>query len=180
METWLPVKDFENLYEISNTDILRSLDRYVKSGYGRQSFKKGKIVKLGYDKNGYRKIILYNGSIKKDWRVHRLVGMHFIPNPENKPFINHKDEDKENNNDWNLEWTTGKENIQHAWKIGLSTNNHSKGEKCNFSKLKKEDVEWIRANYTQKHGESKKLGEKYGITGGNISLIIKNKIWQNL
>lgn len=66
-----------------------------------------------YDVNGYRRIRIYGKNIG----VHRLVAMAYIPNPENKPFINHRDGDKQNNNVWNLEWCTPKENNRHMWEV---------------------------------------------------------------
>ena len=71
------------------------------------------------DKRGYLTVDLYDGGKRKTERVHRLVAEAFIPNPDNKPEVNHKDGNKHNNNASNLEWVTSKENCRHAWNSGL-------------------------------------------------------------
>lgn len=71
------------------------------------------------DKRGYLTVDLYDGGKRKTERVHRLVAEAFIPNPDNKPEVNHKDGNKHNNNASNLEWVTSKENCRHAWDLGL-------------------------------------------------------------
>ena len=78
------------------------------------------------DNDGYIKFAPRINGKKCYFRVHRLVATKFIPNPENKPQVNHKDGNKQNNNKDNLEWCTGKENINHAWKNKLKTSDHLK------------------------------------------------------
>lgn len=82
-------------------------------------FGKEKILKQT-NSNGYLRITLkHYGKKQKSHRVHRLVALEFIPNPNKKPQINHKDGNKSNNHIDNLEWVTCKENIKHAWENGL-------------------------------------------------------------
>lgn len=71
------------------------------------------------DKKGYPAVDLYERGKRNTERVHRLVAKAFIPNPDNKPEVNHKDGDKHNNRVSNLEWVTCKENCEHAWENGL-------------------------------------------------------------
>ena len=81
---------------------------------------KRKIKPASLNNHGYYKITFYNPKTKKNTTkyVHRLVGEAFIPNPQNKPFINHMDSCKTNNHVSNLEWMTNAENIQHAYDNG--------------------------------------------------------------
>ena len=95
-------------------------DRYLVSNYGRVKIINGKILNQSYDSKGYLKVSLYKNKIRKCIKVHRLVALTFIENPDNKSQVNHKDGNKENNNVSNLEWTTCKENIEHAYKNNLA------------------------------------------------------------
>lgn len=72
------------------------------------------------DRKGYFAVDLYENGKRTTERVHILVAEAFVPNPDNKPMINHKDGNKHNNNAENLEWVTRKENCSHAWKNGLA------------------------------------------------------------
>lgn len=78
-------------------------------------------VKSVVDRHGYRRTSLWIGGKKVNRLIHRLVAEAFIPNPDNKPCVNHKDGDKMNNHKDNLEWCTVKENTTHAWETGLCT-----------------------------------------------------------
>ena len=100
MEIWKPVVGYENLYEVSNYGRVRSLDRVDCAGRKR----KGKELKQRSDKDGYKRAGLSKNGTSKPLLVHRLVAIAFISNPQNKPQINHKDENKANNCVWNLEW----------------------------------------------------------------------------
>ena len=84
------------------------------------SFRQNKILSPKRNHDGYLRIQLWNKGQCEFVGIHRLVAEAFIPNPENKPFVNHIDGDKRNNSVSNLEWCTQKENIAHAWETGLS------------------------------------------------------------
>ena len=99
-EIWKPVKNFE--------------DRYCVSNIGRvYSIKRETIMKLSM-LNGYWRVVLYDGNKTKGYYVHRIVAETFIPNPQNKPLINHIDENRANNIVSNLEWATFSENVNHG------------------------------------------------------------------
>lgn len=77
------------------------------------SYKRGMYRKAG-DVNGYKQVILYKEGVQKHFYIHRLVAEAFIPNPDNLPQINHKDENKANNNVDNLEWCDNKYNMNYG------------------------------------------------------------------
>lgn len=104
-----------------------------------------KFLKLQTSPFGYLKIILYKNGKQKNYLVHRLVALTFIPNPDNKSEVNHIDGNKKNNKIENLEWVTSSENQIHSFTNNLQK--VSKGEAHWNSKLTKEDVLYIRNNY---------------------------------
>lgn len=110
-EYWKPVVGYENLYEVSNLGRIRSFDRWVKSKNGSIRICRGRILKPGTDKRGYLYVVLCKNNKQKTYKVHRLVAEAFLPNPDNLPQVNHKDENKQNNNVENLEFCDCKYNI---------------------------------------------------------------------
>lgn len=116
-EIWKDIVGLEGLYQVSNLGKVRSLDRIIEydkvvnnKRVHMTCHRKGKILSLPINGEGYVQI----STCGKPSRVHRLVAQAFIPNPKNKPFINHIDGDKTNNRVDNLEWCTNRENQIHA------------------------------------------------------------------
>ena len=101
-EIWKPIKEFEGYYEVSNMGRVRSLN-YKRTG-------KKKILKNIEDYKGYLEVGLTKNGKRKQFKVHRLVAEAFIPNPENKPCIDHINTVKSDNRVENLRWVTYKEN----------------------------------------------------------------------
>jgi hypothetical protein len=130
-------------------------------------------LKLQTDRDGYIKLGLFDKGKRTFYRVHRLVGECYIPNPNNLPQINHINGIKTDNRIENLEWVTGGENSKHSYIIGLS----KLGEQHHKSKLTDEQVDWIRNNYIYKHPEfgSTSLGKKFNVCHGTILRIVKNE-----
>ena len=110
---WKPVEGYEGLYEVSNTGIVRSLERFDNGVHVPST-----VLKPSKN-NRYAYVKLYRHSQHKIFRVHRLVALAFIPNPNNKPQVNHIDGNKMNNDSRNLEWCTQAENNRHAIDTGL-------------------------------------------------------------
>lgn len=150
---------------------------YLVSNFGRvKSLKRGKekILKPWLN-NGYLYVVLLIDGKRKTFKVHRLVATVFIPNPENKPQVNHINGDKTDNRVENLEWVTGKENMRHAVDTGLNVAN--RGEKHGRSKLTNEQVKYIRENPDDLSGGE--LAEKFGVTQATISSIQTGKHFES-
>lgn len=119
MEIWKPVKGYEGKYEVSTYGRIRSL--IGSGGEDRVCILKPYIAKtLSIN---YKRVGLWKNQQNTVRFVHRLVAETFIPNPLNKPFINHIDNDPHNNHVDNLEWCTQQENIQHSLKQGRRPQN---------------------------------------------------------
>ena len=115
IEVWKDIEGYEGLYQVSNLGRVKSLDRYIRYKNGVMHFYKGDLMpqrKRRKDQN-YLSVNLHKNDVLTSCAVHRLVAKAFIPNPENKPQINHIDENPENNCAENLEWVTAYENMHH-------------------------------------------------------------------
>ena len=113
IEQWKDIEGYEGLYQVSNLGNVKSLNR-TSIKEGRDYRVKEKILKTFLCSSGYPTVVLSNNGKKETLMVHRLVALHFIPNPHKYEQINHKDENKNNNNVDNLEWCTQDYNLHYG------------------------------------------------------------------
>jgi hypothetical protein len=146
-EIWLPIKDFEDYYEVSSLGRFRSKDRIITRYNGILEKKSARILKNNYYPNGYVQLILYVEKQRFNFIAHRVVSEHFIPNPNNLPVVNHLNSIKWDNRVVNMEWCTYKENSKHAFSNVTWERDTACGERHANSKLSNEEVKHIKDNY---------------------------------
>lgn len=146
IEIWKPIVGYESLYEVSNLGKVKrlSVSRPMISKVGNltQRFYKEKLLKPQKWTNDYLFIMLSKNKQTQQFSLHRLVAIHFIPNPENKPEVNHKYGDKEDCRADALEWSTSSENQKHSYDVlkrCVVRNGHKlRGDKMSTSKKVKQ------------------------------------------
>lgn len=113
-EEWRDIKGYEGLYQVSNEGRVKSLERDAICGRGGVYHFPERLLKPTANSVGYLQVYLCKDGKPKWYRVHRLVAQVFLPNPDNLPEVNHKDENQHNNRLENLEWCTHKENCNYG------------------------------------------------------------------
>lgn len=140
------------------------------------SIRNKKMLTPRLNGRGYLHVTLCNKGIDKNVYLHRLVGLAFIPNLDNKSEINHKDGNKLNNNYSNLEWFTRSENQLHSFRTGLHSH---QGERSTQSKLNEKQVLEIR-NLSSLGLKRITLSKIYSVNPVTISDIVHRKTWTHI
>jgi len=122
VSAWLPVIGYTGIYEVSDTGMVRSIDRTIQLSNGRLRKIKGKLISPKHNEDGYLFVSLSKDGIVKTKYTHRLVAQAFIPNPGILPEVNHLSGNKTDNTVENLQWCTHQQNVVHAYVTGLSNN----------------------------------------------------------
>lgn len=135
--------------------------------------KRNKYLSLAKDHNGYPKISLCKGNLRKNHSVHRLVAQAFIPNPLNLPQVNHKNGNKTDNRVENLEWCTASFNLKHAHKLGLAY--VLRGDKNPRNKISDTKVREIRLSVASGSKKQREWARLFNVSESLISLIVSGK-----
>lgn len=160
MEIWKTIKYFED-YQVSNLGNVKMT--------ANDASRKERILKPLITNRGYYRVALYKDKKPNFFTIHRLVANHFIPNPENKKQVNHKDGNKSNNISTNLEWSTGRENKDHA----IINKLYANGERNGRAKLSQLQVDEIKNSVLNQY----ELAKQYNVSQGTISRIKTKKGW---
>lgn len=180
-EIWKDIEGLNGLYQISNLGSVRRLYRISKSN---RPIKKGKydahlqpiIMKQYLSNYWYPSVCITINKQKFRFKIHRLIAQAFIPNPENKPCINHKNSIPTDNRIENLEWCTHRENMEHA-----SRNNRfpeRKGVMSARAKLTEYQVRRILRN--KEKLKPKQWSTKFMVSVSTINSIVYRRNWKHI
>lgn len=173
-EIWIKIPDFES-YMASDLGRIKKINGYIKNSKRACDF----IVAQFKDKKGYLRATMKKEDIHLQIQVHRIIAITFIPNPENKPQVNHKKGNKLDNRPFMLEWNSALENLNHAFENGLRI--LPKGENHHASKISDYYVIIIRRLYRINPDFNKvKVAEKFNCSKATIYNIIFNRSKKHL
>lgn len=133
-ERWRDVKGYEGLYQVSNKGRVKSLERVVVDKNNKPRLRKSLILAISKNDRGYCQTNLYKNGVLKTFRINRLVAQAFIPNPDNKPYVDHINTIRDDNQVENLRWVTPEENNlnditrQHLSEMQTGKKNHQYGK----------------------------------------------------
>jgi len=175
-EIWKEVAGYEGLYEVSNLGRVRSTKRILIDKIGRARRYRSKILSGGVSDKGYWAIMLCKDAAQKMTLIARLVAEAFIPNPDGKAEVNHKDGNKNDNSVSNLEWMTHQENSVHRHAV-LRKNI---GEKNYGAKMTNEIVIQMRSMREETGYAYRIIAEKFGLNQNTIYRAITKRHWKHI
>lgn len=178
IEIWKDVVGLDGLFMVSNLGNMKTMPKQVFHNLTLQFItrKERMLRNNSLNTSGYLQVLLHKNGAKIAARVHRLVAEAFIPNPLNKPCVNHINGIKTDNRVSNLEWCTFSENCQHAVMIGLKRRGH---ERVDATIKSEEIVKDIRRIYQKETISQRKLAAQFGMSKSSIQLLLANKTYKD-
>lgn len=183
IEVWKDVIGYEGYYQVSSLGKVNCVERTCTQLNGMTGKYNTRILPAGpvamfEDKDGYLKVKLNKAGKRNNHFVHRLVALNFIPNPENKPEVNHKEGNKKDNRVELLEWNTTSENQIHA--IANKLYITAKGETAGQAKLKEVQVREIHKLWKSGEVTQEYLSSMFGVASSAISRIVNGVRWRHV
>lgn len=169
IENWKDIIGYEGAYQVSSFGRVKSLGRIIKHPHSKIRTLRERVLK-SYNRCGYTAVELNKTSNS----THRLVADAFIPNPENKPCVNHINGIKNDNRVENLEWCTQSENSLHSFRIGTQSN---KGENHPNSKITLVQSKEIKDLLSKGELTQIEIAKRYNISNHLVCKIKKRKLW---
>ena len=173
IEIWKDIENYEGFYQVSNLGRVKSVerDKFLPNGTFHSHLKE-KILAPGLNNKGYSYVNLFKNGKRKSMLVHRLVATAFIPNPKNKPMVNHKDENPQNNCVDNLEWCDASYNINYGTRNIRMIQNRRNYKLGNNPSAKAAFCVELNKTFDC----AKRAGEELGICVSSISRVCKGKL----
>lgn len=180
VEIWKDIENYEGKYQVSNLGHVRR----VYSPCTKHKDTRYRVLKP-VPTCGYYRVSLHKNKVGKLFFVHRLVAKAFIPNPQNKPQVNHMNGNKADNSVENLEWATSLENNRHAFETGLNRYHPEylpllRGEDNPKHILTENDVREIRQLLKEGNMTQVEIGAKYGVSNFAICDIKRGRSWKEV
>lgn len=163
-EKWKDICGYEGIYQVSNLGRIKRLE--TNTCYGKGNYYRAEhLVSVNERGNGYLRCHLSKNGKTKCFNVHRLVAIAFIENPTNLPTVNHIDEDKTDNRDWNLEWAT----MSYQNQYGVGAINRNKAKEMPIMQMDMDD------NYIKTWNSIKEVSEALNLNPSTVVCVCKNK-----
>lgn len=177
-DVWYPYPGHEDLFEVTKSGRVRRLPCVLPSRGGTRLHRGGE--RKVFLVNGYPAVNCRINGKQKTLLIHRAIAELFVPNPDGKPYVNHIDGQKDNNDPENLEWCTHRENMQHAHDTGLiPPSSIGPGEKSPAAKLTNDDVSEIK-RLLRNGCSCREVAQRFGVCAGTIDHIRAGRTWEHI